>query len=89
MEGHGIIYTIVIGFIIGLLARAIYPGSQKAGIIVTIVLGIVGSYVASFVGASLGWYHDGQAAGFFGSIVGALIVLAVYFFALKLFTKSS
>ncbi len=83
MDGHGIIYTIVIGFIAGLLARAIYPGDQKLGIILTIVLGIVGSWVANFLGNALGWYHSGDVAGLIGSVTGAIIVLAVYIFVNK------
>jgi uncharacterized membrane protein YeaQ/YmgE (transglycosylase-associated protein family) len=58
MDGHGIIYTLIIGFIAGLLARAIYPGKQKLGIILTIVLGIVGSWVANFIGSTLGCRTD-------------------------------
>jgi uncharacterized membrane protein YeaQ/YmgE (transglycosylase-associated protein family) len=88
MDGHGIIYTIIIGFVAGLLARAIYPGEQKLGIIVTIILGIVGSWVANLIGNALGWYHSGDAAGLIGSVVGAVIVLAVYIFIQKKMTKS-
>lgn len=88
MDGHGIIYSIIIGFFAGLLARAIYPGKQKIGFIVTIVLGIVGSWVANFIGNALGWYHNGDVAGLIGSVFGAVIVLAVYLFVHKQMTKS-
>lgn len=88
MDGHGIIYSIIIGFIAGLLARAIYPGDQKVGIILTIVLGIAGSWVANFAGNALGWYHSGDVAGLIGSVVGAIIVLAVYLFIHKQMSKS-
>jgi uncharacterized membrane protein YeaQ/YmgE (transglycosylase-associated protein family) len=74
----GIISMIVIGFIIGLIARAIMPGEQKLGWILTTVLGIVGSIVAGYLGAALGLYAPGQGAGWIGSIVGALIVLFIY-----------
>jgi uncharacterized membrane protein YeaQ/YmgE (transglycosylase-associated protein family) len=74
----GIISMIVVGFIVGLLARAIMPGDQKLGWILTTVLGIVGSIVAGYLGAALGIYEPGQGAGWIGSIVGALIVLGVY-----------
>ncbi|WP_322994596.1 GlsB/YeaQ/YmgE family stress response membrane protein [Castellaniella sp.] len=74
----GIISMIIVGFIIGLIARAIMPGDQKLGIIMTTILGIVGSVVAGYLGAALGLYQAGQGAGWIGSIVGALIVLAVY-----------
>ncbi|PWF23239.1 GlsB/YeaQ/YmgE family stress response membrane protein [Corticimicrobacter populi] len=71
----GIIWMIVVGFIVGLLARAIMPGEQKMGIVLTVVLGIVGSVVAGFLGGALGIYQPGEGAGWIGSIVGALIVL--------------
>ncbi len=73
----GIISMIIVGFIVGLLARAIMPGDQKLGIIMTTILGIVGSVVAGFLGSALGWYQPGQGVGWIGSIVGALIVLFV------------
>lgn len=74
----GIISMIVVGFIVGLLARAIMPGDQKLGWILTTVLGIVGSIVTGYLGAALGIYEPGQGTGWIGSIVGALIVLGVY-----------
>ncbi len=73
----GIISMIVVGFIVGLIARAIMPGEQKLGWILTTVLGIVGSIVAGYLGAALGLYAPGQGAGWIGSIVGALIVLFI------------
>jgi len=89
MDGHGIIYSIIIGFIAGLLARAIYPGKQKLGIILTIILGIVGAWVANSLGGALGWYHNGEVAGLFGSVIGSIIVLAVYIFVHKQMSKNS
>ncbi|MGA0584113.1 MAG: GlsB/YeaQ/YmgE family stress response membrane protein [Castellaniella sp.] len=74
----GIISMIVVGFVVGLIARAIMPGDQKLGWILTTVLGIVGSIVAGYLGAALGLYAPGQGAGWIGSIVGALIVLFIY-----------
>ncbi len=74
----GIISMIVVGFVVGLIARAIMPGEQKLGWILTTVLGIVGSIVAGYLGAALGLYAPGQGAGWIGSIVGALIVLFIY-----------
>lgn len=73
----GIISMIIVGFIVGLLARAIMPGDQKLGIIMTIILGIIGSVVAGYIGGAIGWYEPGEGAGWIGSIVGALIVLFV------------
>ncbi len=74
----GIISMIIVGFIVGLIARAIMPGEQKFGIILTIILGIVGSLVAGFLGSAVGWYEPGEGAGWIGSIVGAIIVLFIY-----------
>lgn len=72
-----IIIMIIVGFIVGLIARAIMPGNQSLGIIMTTILGIVGSVVAGFLGQSLGWYTAGEPAGWIGSVVGAIIVLFV------------
>lgn len=73
----GIISMIIVGFIVGLLARAIMPGDQKMGIILTIILGIVGALVAGFLGDALGLYEPGEGVGWIGSIVGAIIVLFI------------
>ena len=72
------IITIIVGFIVGLVARAIMPGDQKLGIILTTVLGVVGALVAGYLGQALGWYQAGEAAGFIASVVGAIIVLFVF-----------
>lgn len=74
----GIISMIIVGFIVGLIARAIMPGEQKLGIILTVILGIVGSIVAGYLGSAVGWYAPGEGAGWIGSIVGAIIVLFIY-----------
>ncbi|EJC61428.1 GlsB/YeaQ/YmgE family stress response membrane protein [Alcaligenes ammonioxydans] len=74
----GIISMIVVGFIVGLLARAIMPGDQKMGWIMTSILGIVGAFVAGYLGQAMGWYVPGEGAGWIGSIVGAIIVLFIY-----------
>ena len=73
-----IIITIVVGFIVGLIARAIMPGNQSMGLIMTTILGIVGSLVASYGGAALGLYPAGSPMGWIASIIGAIIVLFVY-----------
>ncbi|MGE8588092.1 MAG: GlsB/YeaQ/YmgE family stress response membrane protein [Achromobacter sp.] len=72
-----IIIMIIVGFIVGLIARAIMPGDQNMGIIMTTILGIIGAVVAGFLGQSLGWYQPGEPAGWIGSVVGAIIVLFV------------
>jgi uncharacterized membrane protein YeaQ/YmgE (transglycosylase-associated protein family) len=80
------VWMVIVGFVVGLLARALLPGDQKLGLIMTAVLGIVGSFVAGFIGQAVGWYQAGQGAGFIGSVVGAIIVLLVY---VKLVNKPS
>jgi uncharacterized membrane protein YeaQ/YmgE (transglycosylase-associated protein family) len=67
----------IVGFVVGLLARAILPGSQSLGIILTALLGIAGSFAAGFVGQALGWYQAGQGAGFIGSVLGAIVLLFI------------
>ena len=74
----GIIVTIIVGFIVGLIARAIMPGNQSMGLIMTTILGIVGSLVAGYGGAALGLYAAGTPAGWIASVVGAIIVLWIY-----------
>jgi uncharacterized membrane protein YeaQ/YmgE (transglycosylase-associated protein family) len=73
-----LISAIVIGFIAGLIARAIHPGDDKAGFIVTTALGIVGSLVATHGGQLLGLYPKGASAGFIASVIGAIVVLFIY-----------
>ena len=74
----GIIWTIIIGFIVGLVARAVMPGTQKAGFIITTILGIAGSLIATYIGQAMGWYTAGAGAGFIASVVGAVILLFIY-----------
>ncbi len=72
------IWTAIIGLVIGAVAKFIMPGRQGGGIIVTMVLGIVGSFVATFIGQAAGWYPPGASAGFIASVIGAIVVLWVY-----------
>ena len=75
----GILWTILIGFIAGVLAKLITPGdNEPSGFILTTILGIVGAFVASFLGQALGWYNAGEGAGLIGATVGAIIVLLVW-----------
>ncbi|WP_234197890.1 GlsB/YeaQ/YmgE family stress response membrane protein [Pseudacidovorax sp. NFM-22] len=74
----GIIGTILIGFIVGLVARAIKPGNDSAGFIVTTLIGIVGSFIATYLGQAMGWYTVGQPAGFIASVIGAILLLFVW-----------
>ncbi|HVZ08938.1 MAG TPA: GlsB/YeaQ/YmgE family stress response membrane protein [Rhodopila sp.] len=73
-----IIGTIVIGFIVGVIAKLLMPGRDPGGFIVTTLLGIVGAFVATYLGQAIGWYRPDQAAGFIGAVVGAIILLIVY-----------
>ena len=72
-----LIWIIVIGFVVGLVARALKPGNDSLGIVMTSILGIVGAYAASFVGKTMGWYADGEAAGFIAAVVGAIALLFI------------
>lgn len=75
----GIVWTIIIGFIAGIVAKFIMPGSNEpSGFILTTILGIIGAFVATYLGQSLGWYAPGQGAGLIGAVVGAIIVLVVW-----------
>ncbi len=73
----GLIGTIIVGLIVGALARFVMPGEQKMGWILTILLGIGGSMAAGFIGQALGWYKAGEGAGWIASVVGALVLLFV------------
>jgi uncharacterized membrane protein YeaQ/YmgE (transglycosylase-associated protein family) len=73
-----IVWTIVLGLLAGIVAKFIYPGKENMGIIMTILLGIAGSLVATYGGQWLKIYQPGQAAGFIGAVVGALVILFVY-----------
>ncbi len=75
----GILWTIIIGFVAGVIAKLIMPGSNEpSGFILTAILGIVGAFVATYLGQALGWYGPGQGAGLIGAVVGAIIVLFIY-----------
>lgn len=73
-----ILETLFIGLIVGLIARAVKPGDDKLGWIMTSLLGVCGSVIATTVGAALGWYRPGQAAGWIGSVLGAIVLLVIY-----------
>lgn len=74
----GIIWSIIIGFVVGALAKVIHPGRDSLGFIMTSLLGIAGALVMGFLGQAVGWYQPGEPAGFIASIVGAVILLAIY-----------
>ena len=80
----GFIWTIIIGFVAGVIAKFIMPGkNEPSGFILTTILGIVGAFVASYLGQALGWYAPGEGAGLVGAIVGAIVVLFVWGFIAK------
>ena len=75
----GILWTILIGFVAGLIAKFIVPGNREpSGFILTTILGIVGAVVATYVGQALGWYQAGEGAGLIGAVVGAIVVLLIW-----------
>lgn len=75
----GILWTIIIGFLAGVVAKFIMPGpNEPSGFILTTILGIVGAFVATYLGQALGWYRADQGAGFIGAVVGAIVVLFIY-----------
>jgi len=78
LADHGWLAWILIGLIAGAIAKAIMPGRDPGGCIVTIVIGIAGALVAGFLGQAIGWYSAGEGAGFLAAIVGAILILFVY-----------
>jgi uncharacterized membrane protein YeaQ/YmgE (transglycosylase-associated protein family) len=75
----GILWTILIGFIAGLIAKFVVPGNREpSGFILTTILGIVGAFLATYLGQALGWYQAGEGAGLIGAVVGAIIVLVIW-----------
>ena len=74
----GLIWTIIVGLVIGVVAKFVHPGRDNLGIVMTIVLGIAGSLVATFLGQAVGWYEPGQPAGFIGAVLGAVVLLWIY-----------
>ncbi len=73
-----VLWMIIVGLIVGVLAKLIMPGDDPGGIIVTTLLGIAGSLVAGFLGRAVGWYSTGEPVGFIASVIGAIIILAIY-----------
>ena len=73
-----ILGTIVVGFIVGLIARAVKPGDDKLGLIMTTLLGIAGAFIARYVGVAMGWYQQEEPAGWIASVIGAMVLLFIY-----------
>src|SRR6187402_1307622 len=81
VEGRrmGILWTIIIGFVAGLIAKFLHPGpNEPTGFILTTILGIVGAFLATYLGQALGWYRAGECAGLIGAVVGAIISLVIW-----------
>ena len=75
---QGLIGTLVIGLIIGAVAKLLMPGRDPGGCLITILLGIVGALVAGYLGRAVGWYEPGEPAGFIASVIGAMLILLLY-----------
>jgi uncharacterized membrane protein YeaQ/YmgE (transglycosylase-associated protein family) len=74
----GIIWTLIIGLVAGIVAKFLMPGRDPGGFIITILLGVAGAFLATWIGQAVGWYQAGEGAGFIGAVVGAIILLIVY-----------
>lgn len=72
--------TLLIGLVVGFIARAVKPGDDKLGWIMTALLGIAGAFLASYIGVAMGWYAQGETAGWIASVVGAVLLLVLYSF---------
>ncbi|MBK6406565.1 MAG: GlsB/YeaQ/YmgE family stress response membrane protein [Holophagales bacterium] len=73
-----ILWSILIGFVVGVIAKLLHPGKENMGIILTTVLGIAGSLIATFLGRLIGFYKEGEAAGFFMALIGAIVLLVIF-----------
>lgn len=74
----GIIWTIIIGLIVGVVAKFLMPGRDPGGFIITVVIGIVGSVLATYIGRAMGFYQLGESAGFIAAVLGAIVLLFLY-----------
>jgi len=74
----GLVWTIVLGFVVGVVAKLIHPGRESMGFIITVLLGIAGSFLAGIIGQTFGWYRAGEGAGFIASVIMAILLLVVY-----------
>ena len=74
----GIVWTIVLGLVIGIVAKLLHPGKENMGFIMTVVLGIAGAFIAGLFGQFMGWYRAGEGAGFIASVIAAIVLLVIY-----------
>jgi uncharacterized membrane protein YeaQ/YmgE (transglycosylase-associated protein family) len=82
-SSHSIIWILVIGLVVGAIAKLLMPGKDPGGCIITMLLGIAGAFVASYLGQAVGWYQPGEPAGFIASIIGAILLLLLYRFLFR------
>lgn len=75
---QGLIGTLIIGLIVGAIAKLLMPGRDPGGCLITILLGIAGAFIAGYLGRAIGWYEPGQPAGFIASVIGAMLLLLIY-----------
>jgi uncharacterized membrane protein YeaQ/YmgE (transglycosylase-associated protein family) len=73
-----LLWMLIVGLIVGALAKLVMPGNDPGGIVVTMLLGVAGSVIAGLIGRAVGWYSEGQPAGFIASIIGAVVLLGIY-----------
>jgi uncharacterized membrane protein YeaQ/YmgE (transglycosylase-associated protein family) len=73
-----ILWTILIGFVVGIVAKFLTPGRDPGGFIITVLIGIAGSFIATYVGAAMGWYRNGETAGFIAAVIGSIVLLILY-----------
>jgi uncharacterized membrane protein YeaQ/YmgE (transglycosylase-associated protein family) len=74
----GFIWTLIIGLLAGIVAKLLMPGRDPGGFIITMLLGVAGAFIATWLGQAIGWYQAGEGAGFIGAVVGAVILLVIY-----------
>jgi uncharacterized membrane protein YeaQ/YmgE (transglycosylase-associated protein family) len=74
----GVIWTLIIGLIVGAVAKLLMPGKDPGGFIITMLMGVAGSFVATYLGTAIGWYREGSSAGFIASVIGAMVLLLIY-----------
>jgi uncharacterized membrane protein YeaQ/YmgE (transglycosylase-associated protein family) len=82
---HGYFMTFIIGLVVGIIAKFLMPGKDPGGFIITAILGVAGSFLATWLGRAMGWYQEGASAGWIASIIGAIILLVLY----RFFSKKS
>jgi uncharacterized membrane protein YeaQ/YmgE (transglycosylase-associated protein family) len=73
-----LLWTILIGFLVGLVAKLLIPGHDPGGFIITTLIGIAGSFIANYVGMAVGWYRNGETAGFIAAVLGAIVLVVAY-----------